>query len=349
MPTADESSLTSLPSCDQELCFQLLMQSFTDYAIFILDTDGRVAYWNAGAERLFGYTAEEITGEQFSVLFTPEDQEAGVPDDELLSASTTGRATDERWHRRKDGSRFWCSGITAGLKDEEGALAGFAKIARDLTERKQHQEEIERLNGSLRRTVSETHHRVKNNLQMLAALIEMQVMDHPESAPPELMRLGQHVRGLAVVHDLLTVGSRRGKLDVLSALTTLGRLLASLRTSLPDRRINVDIDDVDIPAKTSASLTILVNELVTNAAKHGEGDIDVTFTLADGAAHLEVCDRGPGFPEGFTGRDVSSMGLELVENIVRIDLQGKVEYGNRPEGGARVVVTFPLEAARQSP
>ncbi len=344
MPAGSSPVSVRSLSCEQEPCFQLLMESVADYAIFLMDTSGEIVQWNAGAEHLFGYSVDEITGQHFAAIFTPDDRAAGIPDQELLHAASTGRATDERWHQRKDGSRFWASGITTALKDESGSLIGFAKIARDLTERRQHEEEVERLNALLRRTVSETHHRVKNNLQMLAGLIDLQAMDHPQTIPSaELARLGQHVRGLSVIHDLLTSESRRGKLDVLSALTTLGRLLANLRTGLADRPINVEIEDVEIPARSSTALTILVNELVTNAAKHGRGDIDVSFAVVDGTARLEVCDRGPGFPDGFTADGTGSMGLELVQNVVRIDLQGSVSFGNLPEGGARVVVSFPLQ------
>ena len=110
---------------------RLLIDSATEYAIFTLTTDGHVDSWNAGAQRLFGYAAEDIIGRPVAVLFTPEDRAAGVPQQELQTAVETGLAEDERWHIRKDGSRFFCSGFTTRLGHD--ASLGFAKIARDLT------------------------------------------------------------------------------------------------------------------------------------------------------------------------------------------------------------------------
>src|SRR3954468_12912935 len=97
---------------------RLLMECVTDYAIFLLDTDGRIATWNAGAQRILGYPEAEVIGRPASLFFTPEDVAAGVPELELQSAAQTGRASDDRWQVRKDGGRFWASGITTALRDE---------------------------------------------------------------------------------------------------------------------------------------------------------------------------------------------------------------------------------------
>jgi PAS domain S-box-containing protein len=123
--------------------FRLMSESFTDYAIFMTDIEGRVLSWNSGAEQIFGYTDEEIIGRSAAVLFTPEDRESGVPEREMETARTHGRASDERWHLRKDGRRFYASGIMAALY-ERGGVIGFAKIARDLTNQKQAEEELRR-------------------------------------------------------------------------------------------------------------------------------------------------------------------------------------------------------------
>jgi two-component system CheB/CheR fusion protein len=111
--------------------FRLLIDSAVDFAIFTMDGQGRVDFWNPGAERVFGYTATEITGTDAAVLFTEEDRAAGIPQQELDRAATAGRAEDERWHVRKNGERFYCSGVTTRIGS--GRHAGFAKIARDLT------------------------------------------------------------------------------------------------------------------------------------------------------------------------------------------------------------------------
>ena len=120
-----------------------LVEAAKDYAIFMTDADGRVSTWNEGAERLFGFAEGEILGEDASVLFTPEDRESGAPERELQKARKEGRAEDERWHMRKDGSRFWASGFVRPILDEEDDLIGFSKVARDLTERKRAEEAVD--------------------------------------------------------------------------------------------------------------------------------------------------------------------------------------------------------------
>src|SRR5918993_3806959 len=123
--------------------FGWLVEAAKDHAIFMTDADGRVATWNEGAERLFGYEEGEILGEDASLLFVPEDREGGAPERELGKARTEGRAEDERWHLRKDGSRFWASGFVRPILDEKDDVLGFSKVARDLTERVRAEEAVE--------------------------------------------------------------------------------------------------------------------------------------------------------------------------------------------------------------
>jgi len=119
--------------------FGRIVESATDFAIFTTDPNHAVTSWNVGAERLFGFVEGEITGRSADVIFTPEDRVAGVPEDERRRARADGRAEDDRWHVRKDGSRFWASGLLMPL---EGSAAGFVKIVRDLTERHRAEERL---------------------------------------------------------------------------------------------------------------------------------------------------------------------------------------------------------------
>src|SRR5947209_14740715 len=122
--------------------FRLLVDRVLDYAIFLLTTDGYVASWNAGAERLKGYVAGEIIGQSFERFYTPEDRAVGRPMELLARARVAGRVEEEGWRVRKDGSRFWASVVITALRDDSGQLVGFAKVTRDLTEH--HQAELER-------------------------------------------------------------------------------------------------------------------------------------------------------------------------------------------------------------
>jgi PAS domain S-box-containing protein len=122
--------------------FRLLVESVKDYAIFMLDPDGRVTTWNAGAERIKGYTAEQIIGEHFSRFYPADAQQSGWPQRELDIAKREGRFEDEGWRVRRDGSRFWANVVITALRDPEGRLVGFAKVTRELTERRQREEAL---------------------------------------------------------------------------------------------------------------------------------------------------------------------------------------------------------------
>jgi PAS domain S-box-containing protein len=125
--------------------FRLMVEAVKDYAIFMLDPRGRVATWNAGAERLKGYKAEEIIGEHFSRFYPKEAVDRGWPDEELRRATADGRFEDEGWRVRKDGSQFWANVVITSVRDERGALRGFAKVTRDLTQQREAEENARRL------------------------------------------------------------------------------------------------------------------------------------------------------------------------------------------------------------
>ncbi|HEY1379970.1 MAG TPA: PAS domain S-box protein, partial [Gemmataceae bacterium] len=125
--------------------FRLLVEQVRDYAIFMLDPEGRVATWNAGAERIKGYKADEIIGRHFSTFYPQEAVDRGWPAEELRRATAEGRIEDEGWRVRKDGSRFWANVVITALRDQAGTLRGFAKVTRDLTDRKQAEEAARRL------------------------------------------------------------------------------------------------------------------------------------------------------------------------------------------------------------
>jgi PAS domain S-box-containing protein len=119
--------------------FRLLVEGVTDYAIYMIDPDGRIVTWNPGAERIKGYSFEEIIGENFSRFYTPEDREAGIPERALEAARQTGRYESEGWRVRKDGSRFWTNAVIDAIRDKKGKLIGFAKVTRDMTEKREAQ------------------------------------------------------------------------------------------------------------------------------------------------------------------------------------------------------------------
>ncbi|MEG4073755.1 PAS domain S-box protein [Microcoleus sp. Pol14C2] len=139
---------------DRETHLQLILDSAKDYAIFTIDTDGHVTRWNAGAQRLLGYTEAEIVGQDGRIIFTPEDSAARKPEAERHIALTQGKAENERWHVRKDGSRFWGSGLVRPLRDAAGEVQGLLKIMQDKTDRRQIEEAL-RQSENLYRTLAD--------------------------------------------------------------------------------------------------------------------------------------------------------------------------------------------------
>jgi PAS domain S-box-containing protein len=212
--------------------FRLLVQSVIDYAIYMLDPDGRVTSWNAGAERFKGYAAEEILGEHFSRFYTEEDREAEIPRTALETARREGRFEAEGFRVRKDGSRFWASVIIDPIRDDDGRLLGFAKVTRDLTERRaieeqlrqsQKMEAVGQLTGGLA-------HDFNNLLTGISGSLEMMQVRMSQGRTAEFDRYfmaaqGAVKRAAALTHRLLAF-SRRQTLD--PKPTNVNRLLSGL-------------------------------------------------------------------------------------------------------------------------
>ncbi|WP_436924160.1 PAS domain S-box protein [Halosimplex amylolyticum] len=137
-PGADDGAVQETASTE----FSAFVSAVKDYAIFMLDTDGTVANWNDGAERIKGYHESDIVGEHFSTFYTEADVDDGVPEQNLDAATRNGRVEDEGWRVRKDGSRFWANVVITAVRDDDGELQGFTKVTRDMTERREYEQEL---------------------------------------------------------------------------------------------------------------------------------------------------------------------------------------------------------------
>jgi PAS domain S-box-containing protein len=147
----EEFLLSGQALLNLEVRYQLLVDSVTDYAIYMLDPEGRVVTWNVGAERSKGYKAEEVLGKNFSIFFLPEDVAAGLPADELETAESQGRYETEAWRVRKDGTQFWAMVTLTAIRDPNGELHGFAKVTRDMSAHKAAEESTRAVNAQLER------------------------------------------------------------------------------------------------------------------------------------------------------------------------------------------------------
>ena len=143
VPLSGRSGIWTCGQHNSDIPFKLLVQSVVDYAIFMLDPKGRVSSWNVGAERIKGYSADEIIGKHFSTFYTDEDRKAEVPKKALELARDTGRFAAEGWRMRKDGTRFWASVVIDAIRGEDGKLVGFAKVTRDMTEKREAELRLE--------------------------------------------------------------------------------------------------------------------------------------------------------------------------------------------------------------
>jgi two-component sensor histidine kinase len=162
------------------------------------------------------------------------------------------------------------------------------------------------------------------------------------------VRLRQHVKSLSTIHDLLTFQAKKdAEVYDLSVKEAMEKLVPMLQGMVAGRSIGVSVEDLRMPVRQSTTLTVLVNELVSNAVKHGKGEIHVAFFARNGNAVLEVRDEGPGFPEAFDPVNGANTGLELVQTLAHLDLQGETRFENRG-GGAWAVVEFPIPSTHRT-
>ncbi len=248
----------------------------------------------------------------------------------------------------EDGRVQHIYGYACPLFNGNGSVRGSLGAFVDLSDKKEAELRVTALNERLRHAMTKTHHRVKNNLQVIAALLDLQTLDRPETLPlAEFVRLGHHVRTLAVIHDLLTVEAKNGsEAEFLHTKDVFTKMMPLLEGMIrPGRTLQTQVEEACLTNRQIASLAIVVNELVSNAIKHGAGQVVVSLTVQGGNARLEVCDDGPGFPSDFDPQQAANTGLELIQNLTSWDLQGEVTFQNRSEGGARVVVTITLPPA----
>jgi PAS domain S-box-containing protein len=195
----------------------------------------------------------------------------------------------------------------------------------------------------LEESFAETHHRVKNNLQVIAALLDMRIMDDAEDAIPvtrqDLQRMVGNVRAIAAVHDFL---SHHQAAMTVSARGVIGRLVA-MATQTAGITADCEADETTLTVKQGTALALILNELLSNAGKHGAQTARVLFRCRDADCHLAVGDDGPGFRPDFDPERHVQQGLSLVTMLAERDLQGTIEFGNRVEGGGQVRIMFPRE------
>jgi PAS domain S-box-containing protein len=252
---------------ESEERFRLLVEGTRDFAMLMLDPDNRILAWNIGAERLLGFTEAEAVGQRGAIIFTPEDRAAQAPEQEVLQARSAGRAVDERWHLRKDGTRFWGSGVMTALHHPDGSIRGFVKVLRDETARRQvEQAELEA------RRAAEAANQMKDEFLAtlshelrtpLSSILLWSKMLHPGAAPALLEE------GLSAIRN-----SADAQKQLIDDLLDTSRITSG--------KLRLEMRPVDLAAVTKETFdSMLPTAEVRGVAMSAEIAADVGIVRAD--------------------------------------------------------------------
>lgn len=360
--------------------FRRLVEDVRDYAIFLLDPKGFIITWNAGAQAIKGYRAEEIIGQHFSKFYLPEAVQSGWPMRELELAAQLGRFVDEGWRVKKDGSTFWASVTITAVHDDDGALIGFSKVTRDLTERKQSEERIQELNTQLRRRINElaeSQHLIELRtlqLQRLSAqLLNVQDQERQHLARELHDDLGQE---LSVLNMLLGDSANESSPKILRAVSLADSALKKVRnlsyllhpplldevgltaaldwfvegmSSRSGIHVVLTISPTGFPRLSKdVEITIfrIVQEGLMNAFRHAETkDARVEVEKQGEVVKIRVRDYGKGFPAELldAGRP-KRVGVGLSGMRERARQFGGDLVISREQPGTMIEATIPLVA-----
>ena len=327
------------PHREGEELFRLLIGSVREYAIFMLDPEGRIATWNLGAERIKGYTREEIVGRHFSVFYGLEDRRDGKPARELELARRDGSTTDEGWRIRKDGGRFWANVTITALYDDTGRLVGFAKVTRDDTQRR-HIEQLEAASRRMEEFLAILAHELRNPLAPIrnaAMIMRLMPITDPNLAWSRdvIDRQVHHLTRL--VDDLLDVGRiTSGKLQLMREPITVASVIQLAveagQPVLDARHQNLVVALSQEPLRIQGDLVRLtqaVVNLLNNAAKYTPegGHIRLSAGREGTDAVIRVRDSGIG------------MAVEFQPHVFDLFRQGTDSEG-RTEGGLGIGLTL---------
>ena len=364
---------------ESEQRFRLLVNGVTDYALFMLSPEGTVTNWNPGAERIKGYLQEEIIGSHFSRFYTPEDRDAGVPRRAIETAATTGRFEAEGWRVRKDGSRFWAHVVIDAIRDDAGELLGFAKITRDLTEKKKADEALEKANialyqaqkmESIGQLTGGVAHDFNNLLSVLSSGLEVLSLQRGDGDRRTLDSMRRAIdRGARLTQQLLAFARQQ---PLQAETRNLNRVIRGFETVLR-RAGHPAIDfviDLDRKARSavidSARFESALLNLVVNARDAmpdgGRLTIATTNVVADGThpaglapgeyVRVTVTDTGTGMPPDvvarafepfFTTKEVgkgTGLGLSQVYGFIK-QSGGEVAIDSAQGEGTTISIYLP--------
>lgn len=342
---------------------RLTMENIRDYAIFTLDDAGHITSWNIGAEQIFGYNAAEAVGQPNVIIYTPEDRAHGIHIQEMMQARQTGRSEDERWHLRKDGSRFFASGVLVAAQVDNRNIS-YIKVATDLTARKQMEEQLEaqvrertaqvrslvteltlseqeerrRISSILHDDLQQRIFSVNYQLASLAHTLNQDGSLGPQQLVNEIIETLREA--VHVVRDLSVDLSPPVLLNegVVEAIRWLaGQMKQQLGLAVD---VHAEQDLVPMDEDLRVLLFQTVRELLFNAVKHAQvNSAVVALSHADGQVRIEVSDQG----QGFAPDQVGPTSQGLLRSAQRLQLiGGRMQIESTPGQGTRVALYSPL-------
>jgi len=297
--------------------FRLMVESVTDAAIVMLDSEGRVVSWNTGAQRIKGYSAEEIVGKHFSMFYPATEVEQGAPQRDLDAAAAQGRFEVEGWRLRKDGSLFWANVVFTAIRDAAGNARGFAKLTRDLTERRLVEQTLTLAKGTAEKAnlaksefLSSMSHELRSPLNAILGFAQLMQSDASPPTPAqkasidEILRAGWYL--LELINEILDLAQiESGKLSLSKEPTSLAEVIlecqAMIEPQAQARGITMTFPQFAVPCFVEADRTrlkqVLIN-LLSNAIKYntagGTVVVDCDGCHTPGRIRLNVRDTGPG-------------------------------------------------------
>jgi PAS domain S-box-containing protein len=315
---------------ESEERFRLMVQNVRDYAIFMLDTDGHVATWNVGAERIKGYAADEIIGRSFETFYPPQDVAAGKPARALEVARAEGRVKDEGWRVRKDGTRFWASVVITALYDEKGVLRGFGKVTRDMTERRGVERSLDERGRLLvhlvqaqererRRIAWDVHDDTIQSMVAVGMRLQLMAATLPDEQADALRRLNDTVNASVSRLRNLTFRLRPPGIDSEGLVEGLSSYLDQVGAGTG---VNYTLDhalDREPPPETAITIFRICQEAITNVRKHARAtSVTVSLTSLDRGVQVSVADDGEGIEQP-------------LEGVIGVDHFGLIEMRERAE------------------
>jgi two-component system CheB/CheR fusion protein len=291
--------------------FRLLVEGARDYAMFLLDPENTITFWSAGAERVFGWNQAEVIGQSGSMIFTPEDRKKGEVEKEINTALNSGRALDQRFHLRKDGSRFWIDGVLMRLDDEKGRLRGFAKVARDATDQRRAQDEVAHARDELeQRVVERTRELLATNNELERTMAQRQQLEREllEISEREKRRIGEDL------HDMVCQELTATALFLKSSAKKIGAKNPAAAKTLEESAETVN-RNVVIARELAGGLQAI--ELTASGLKNALRDLAVQACEASGIkCHFKAA-RGARVPDDTGALHLYRIAQEAVTNAVK--------------------------------